>query len=232
MSAESDDARSGEAREPDVPGSAPQGDEHARSAWRSWLSALACDADAAVAAALAYDTLAADGRDAWLDALSVDAPTLPVHAVALYAPLLAVESDAVRRARIRAAIDASPPPSTDLPDAHALLGVARDGTHACVLVAPLYLQFVQVLKCRYTPSGGFLAVHHDPLRHAGDVAGLSDVDGVPVEPTPLCVVVDELAHAIVADRRECRPPDPSLASFAHLFRPDLHHAEDAPTPRP
>ena len=235
MAAESDDARSGEAGEPDFPGRAaqdPDGDEYARSAWRSWLSALACDADAAVAAALAYDALPAEGRDAWLDALSVDAPMLSVPAIALYAPLLAVESDDARRDRIALALGGSPPPKSGLPGARAFLGVASDGTHACILVAPVYLQFVQVLKCRYTPDGGFLSVQHDPLRHAGDVAGLSDVEGVSVEPTPLGVVVDELAHAIVADRRERRATAPGLASFAHLFRPDLEHAGDAATSGP
>src|SRR6202158_4799312 len=71
-------------------------DEHVRSAWRSWLSALATDAEAAMAAALAYESLPAEGRDAWLDALDGDAADLHVPIVALYAPLLAVEMDCAR----------------------------------------------------------------------------------------------------------------------------------------
>jgi hypothetical protein len=206
-------------------------DDRVRAAWRSWLSALATDAEAALAAALAYESLPSEGRDAWLDALEADAPGLGVPSVALYAPLLAVESDTPRRQRIEAAI------ATEVEsgrasgvEARALRGVAGDGTHACVLVSPLYLDFVQVLTCRYTPAGGFVAVQHDPLRHSADVATLHEVDGVSVEPTPLRVVVEELAHAILADKREQRTTPAALASFAHLFAPDLED-DDESVPR-
>src|SRR5580700_4010514 len=77
---------------------------HVRAAWRTWLSALAADAEAAVAAALAYESLPHEARDAWLDALEADAPALDVPAVALYAPLLAVEAAGPRRERIEACI--------------------------------------------------------------------------------------------------------------------------------
>ncbi|MFO0677600.1 MAG: hypothetical protein U0169_13780 [Polyangiaceae bacterium] len=50
----------------------------ARAAWRTWLTALATDAEAAVAAALTYEALDATGRDAWLDVLDQDAPTIDV----------------------------------------------------------------------------------------------------------------------------------------------------------
>jgi hypothetical protein len=206
-------------------------DDRVRAAWRSWLSALATDAEAAMAAALAYESLPDEGRDAWLDALTADAPQLGVPMVALYAPLLAVEADEARRERIEIAMvaDVESAPVTDR-ETHALLGVSRDGTHACVIVAPLYLDFVQVLSCRYTPSGGFVAVRHEPMRHAGDVVTVRDVDGVAVEPTPLRVVVEELAHAILADKREQRVTPAALTSFAHLFVPDLE-AEADPAPR-
>jgi hypothetical protein len=233
MGAESDDKRPlAERDQPPSQPTAPPGeaanDEHVRSAWRSWLSALATDAEAATAAALAYESLPAEGRDAWLDALDTEAAVLQVPTVALYAPLLAVEMDAGRRDRIHVALAADPVPRTDGPDdALALRGVARDGTHACVLVAPVYLDFVQVLTCHYTPSGGFLEVRHDPFRHAGDLPPLRDVDGVVVEPTPLRIVVEELAHAILADRREHRATPVALTSFAHLFGPHLDDAEDA-----
>jgi hypothetical protein len=186
-----------------------------------------------MAASLAYESLPGEGRDAWLDALDVDAPSLQVHAVALYAPLLAVEADPARRGRIMAAIAGDPLPRIDGPDdARALRGVAGDGTHTCVLVAPLYLEFVQVLTCRYTPAGGFLSVRHDPFRHVGDLPPLREVDGVAVEPTPLRVVVEELAHAILADRRGRRATPDALASFAHLFGPCLDDVKDATTPDP
>jgi hypothetical protein len=203
-------------------------DDRVRAAWRTWLSALATDAEAAMAAALAYESLPDEGRDAWLDALIADAPGLGVPVVALYAPLLAVEVDDARRARIEEAIagdvDSAPGPDRET---SALLGVGRDGTHACLIVAPLYLDFVQVLSCRYTPVGGFVAVRHDPLRHAGEVAIVREVDGVPVEPTPLRVVVEELAHAILADKREQRVTPAALTSFVHLFVPDLEAEADS-----
>ncbi|HLK39869.1 MAG TPA: hypothetical protein VKU41_24100 [Polyangiaceae bacterium] len=189
----------------------------ATAAWRSWLSALATDSEAALAAALAYESLPADARDAWLDTLDADAATLEVPVLALYAPVLAVESDPDRRARIARALEGV---ETRPADAAAFRGVARDGTHACVIVAPVYLEFVQILSCNYTPSGGFSRVQHDPLRHASEVGPLRDLDGVALEPTPLRLVVDELAHAVLADRRERRSAHAALASFAHLFGPE------------
>lgn len=205
-------------------------DPRVRSAWRTWLSALATDAEAAIAAALAYESMPSDGRDAWLEALEVDAPSLPVPRIALYAPLLAVEADSTRRARIEQALasaTSAPQQATEegstLVETHALRGIAPDGTHVCVIVSPLYLDFVEVLICRYTPNGGIAAVRHDPMRHLADVPGEGpgEVDGVAVEETPLRVVVEELAHAILADRRERRDPPAALASFAHLFGPHL-----------
>jgi hypothetical protein len=207
--------------------------EHVRAAWRTWLSALATDADAALAASMAYESLPDEGRDAWLDALEADERTLAVPTVALYAPLLAVESDPTRRARIQSAILADRASWTARSgDARALRGVSRDGTHACVVIAPLYLEFVQVLSCKYTPSGGFVTVRHDPFRNQGDLPPLREVDGVPVEPTPLRVVVEELAHAILAQKREHRETPAALVSFIHLFAPHLDDVEDAASSRP
>jgi hypothetical protein len=238
MGTERDEGR----RDPMPEGTAPESsnvgsgiDPRVHSAWRTWLSALAADAEAAMAAALAYESLPTEARDAWLDALEGDAPTLDVPAVALYAPLLAVELEgSPRRRRIEAAIAASPfaAPSGE---ARALLGVAPDGTHVCVLVTPVYLQFVQVLACRYTPAGGFVSVRHDPLRHADGVADTKQFEGVQVEPTPLGIVIEELAHAILADKREQRETPAALGSFVHLFAPDLenveHHDDAEPHPR-
>ncbi|HEX3771616.1 MAG TPA: hypothetical protein VHV30_12150 [Polyangiaceae bacterium] len=226
MAGDRDDEHRGEV----VPAESPPVG-HVRSAWRSWLSALATDAEAAMAAALAYESLTADARDAWLDALDADAPTLEVPQVALYAPLMAVESEPSRRARIESCIAADPHARpAAYGEAQALRGVAQDGTHACVIVAALYLDFVQVIACRYTPSGGFVTVRHDPMRHAGELTPVVEVDGIAVEPTPLRVVIEELAHAILADRRRQAATPPALASFAHLFGPDLDDAADAEGP--
>jgi hypothetical protein len=198
----------------------PDIDPRVRSAWRTWLSALAIDAEAAMAAALAYESLPDEGRDAWLEALESDAPTINVPRIALYAPLLAVEMDAPRRSRIELALESDPavPPSSS--EIGALRGVGDDGKHVCAIVSPLYLDFVQVLVCRYTPHGGFVTVRHDPLKHLDEVP-LHEIDGVAVEPTPLRVVVEELAHAVLADRREQRAAPAVLTSFAHLFGPHL-----------
>jgi hypothetical protein len=231
MGADQDDDRRGKPHDPGDP------ERRVHSAWRSWLSALASDSEAAMAAALAYESLTPEARDAWLDALEADGPTIDVPTVALYAPLLAVENEGARRERIEAKI-ASDPLSLQSsqgarPDARALRGVAADGTHLCVLTAPVYLDFVQVIVCRYTPSGGVVAVRHDPLRHAGEFARSPEsheVDGATVEPTPLRVVIEELAHAILADRREHREPPAALASVAHLFGPQLDDNDDPDDP--
>jgi hypothetical protein len=207
-----------------------EADEHLRAAWRSWLSALATDAEAAMAAALAYESLPSDGRDAWLDALDADAAQIAVPVVALYAPLLAVELDGPRRERIQAKIAAVPEADrATAGEGRAHRGVAPDGTHACVIVSPLYLDFVQVLSCRYTPAGGFLDVKHDPLRHARDLEAPREVGGVAVEPTPLRIVIEELAHAILADKRSAREAPQALRSFAHLFVPHLHDGDEEAT---
>ncbi len=185
-----------------------------------------------MAAALAYESLPPEARDAWLDALDADAPTLEVPQVALFAPLLAVESDAGRRERIEARIASDPHARPrGYGDAQALRGVGPDGTHACVIVAALYLDFVQMIECRYTPGGGFVTVRHDPLRHIGTLTPVYDVDGVVVEPTPLRIVIEELAHAVLADRRRQQTTPPALASFAHLFGPHLDDVDDD-DPRP
>jgi len=209
-------------------GAAAADDSMARvhGAWRTWLSALASDSEAAMAAALAYESLPPEARDAWLDALDLDAPSIGVPAVALYAPLLAVEATGPRRERIEARMAADPlsHPSRPGQGARALRGVARDGEHVCVLIAPVYLDFVHVIVCRYTPAGGIVDVRHDPLRHLADVDRLPEieqVDGVKVESTPLRIVIEELAHAILADRREHRQTPAALTSVAHLFGPAL-----------
>jgi hypothetical protein len=198
-----------------------------RSAWRTWLSALAVDAEAALAAALAYESLAPEGRDAWLVALAEDMSELAragVPPIALYSPLLWVELDPERRARIEAELASKD--SGPSPNAHkvvrALCGRSKAGEHVALILSPLYLDFVAVLACRYHPEHGFRSARHDPVRHVTDVVGEgSTLDGVPVAEAPLRDVIEDLAHAIVSDRREGRAAPPSLRAFAHLFVPDI-----------
>jgi hypothetical protein len=194
-------------------------DPRAHSAWRTWLAALAKDADAVTAAALAYESLGPEGRDAWLDALDVDAPLVDVPKIALYAPLLGVEEDDVRRARIvmnvvGAARKSTPP--------RALVGsVGPD--RVCLIVTPLYLDFVEVLFCRYDPDVGIREAWHKWLLHSSDLANVAAEVSVAMKPGILAEVVEELAHAVVADRRHGRAAAPSLVRYIDLFAPDLAH---------
>ncbi|MFT3769232.1 MAG: hypothetical protein QM820_27655 [Minicystis sp.] len=188
------------------------------AAWQEWLRALATDADAAIAAAHVYRDLDEDARDAWLDALTEDSPDLAVPAVAIYAPLLAVESDPVRRARMEHAIGSDASTRSDARRARALRGIAPGGDRVVALVSPLYLRFVEVLWCRYSVDGGFVWVRHEAILADKDApADGASHDGVVLEATPITPVIEELAHAVLAQRRRGRPLPEPLHLFAHLF---------------
>ncbi|MFO0550252.1 MAG: hypothetical protein U0271_17795 [Polyangiaceae bacterium] len=190
------------------------------AAWREWLAALATNPEAAIAAAHVYGALSSEGRDAWLQALEEDAPRLAqggVPRVALYAPLLSVEVDAERLDRIRSAL-ANDPEGPPRGRTTALRGFSADRSRVAVLIAPLYAEFVQVLSCKYQPQVGFDWVRFDPIRRRDDVpANGSTFEGVAIESTPLSVVVEELAHSILAQRRGGREIPPSMVNFASLF---------------
>jgi hypothetical protein len=197
-------------------------DPRAHAAWRTWLAALAKDADAVTAAALAYESLDDEGRDAWLDALDHDAPDVGVPKIALYAPLLGVEEDEDRRARIvlnvvGAATKKTPP--------RALVG-SRGSDRVCLIVTPLYLDFVEILFCRYDPDVGICEAWHKWLAHTGEVASAAAEVGVTMADGHLPLIVEELAHAVVADRRSGRTAPPSLIRYIDLFAPDLAHPRD------
>jgi hypothetical protein len=189
-------------------------------AWCEWLVALATDAEAALAAAIAYRELSPTARDHWLTVLEQDAPRLPVPTIALYAPLLSVESDPVRRQRITQSIDPSELHATPRFAARGLGGIGADGTRVAVLVVPLYLDFTQVVACGYRKNSGFSWVRHDPIvlgeraPRSGDTVG-----GVCVESAPLKTLIDDLALAILAHRREGREIPEALRLFADMFGP-------------
>ncbi len=187
------------------------------AAWREWLAALATDPEAAIAAAHVYGALSSEGRDAWLTALEEDGPKLGVPRVALYAPLLSVETDAGRIDRIRRAM-AQDPSVVSKRHTVALRGVTNDAARVAVLVAPLYADFVQVLWCRYRTHTGFEWVRLDPIQRDGGVPRAGDrAEGVVLEATPLNVVVEELALAILAQRRRGHEIPRSMVGFANLF---------------
>lgn len=194
-------------------------DPRAHAAWRTWLAALAKDADAVTAAALAYESLGPKGRDAWLDALDADAPLVDVPKIALYAPLLGVEEDDERRARIVLNVVGGQRKSTP---PRALIGSLGED-RVCLIVTPLYLDFVEILCCRYDPDVGIREAWHKWLTHVTDVQTCAAEIGVAMTPGSLALVVEELAHAVVADRRGGRSAPPSLVRYIDLFAPDLAH---------
>jgi hypothetical protein len=209
------DHSSGE-RAPDDGGPPPPSAERRiLAAWREWLAALATDAEAAIAAAHVYAELSPEVREAWLDVLAEDAPRLPVPPIAIYAPLLAVEADAGRRARIEQAIGEQ----LQAPGrGSALRGVARGGERVVALVTPLYLRFVRVLCCRYLPDEGILWARHDPFVRDDEAPRPgAQIDGVVVEATPMKLVIEELCHAVLAQRRKGAELPAALQLCADLF---------------
>jgi hypothetical protein len=196
-------------------------DPRTHAAWRTWLAALAKDAEAATAAALAYESLPADGRDAWLDALEVDAPDVDVPKIALYAPLLGVEQDEERRERIALQVTGAAKKSTP---PRALVGWSG-AERVCLIVSPLYLDFVELLLCHYDQDRGIRDARHEWLVHKNEVTKCARELGVTLIDVPLPQIVEELAHAVVADRRAGRAAPPALMVYIDLFAPDL-----TPTP--
>lgn len=200
-------------------------DPRTHAAWRTWLAALAKDAAAATAAALAYESLPADARDAWLDALDADAPHVDVPRVALYAPLLAVEQDDARRDRISRNVTGAARRSTP---PRAYVGT-KDGDRVAVVVSPLYLDFVELLFCRYDQDEGVRDARHDWLVHSSQVSVIAGELAITLVEAPLPHVVEEIAHAVVADRRAGRAAPPALVRYIDLFAPDLEaNGDDDP----
>ncbi len=189
-------------------------------AWCVWLDAMATDAEAALAAAMAYKELDGAARDTWLGALEQDRERLGVPRIAVYAPLLAVESDPERRQRIASAMDPNDIRATPRTPAYGLRGVCRQGLIVATVVTPLYLDFVQVLACGYARGRGFEWVRHDPIVESSRAPRRGDViEGAVLERTALNVVVDELAEAVLAHRRNGRSIPEALRVFADLFGP-------------
>ncbi|MBM4374245.1 MAG: hypothetical protein FJ095_04105 [Deltaproteobacteria bacterium] len=195
---------------------APEVEEHVRGAWQVWLASLATDADAATVAAHLYAELPDGARDAWLSALAEDAPGLGVPEAAIYGPLLAVESDPQRRERILRATNTSLGSITEV--RRALMGTAPGGVKLAVLVIPLYLDFVRVLSCRIVKDRGFEWVQQLPIVRDADAPDKGTIlDDIKLYPTSRDAVVDELAHAVLAQRRSGRPLPQVLRDCADLF---------------
>ncbi len=182
-------------------------DPRAAGAWTEWLQALTSEPDAALAAAEVYARLTESERDVWLETLERDVALLGVPPVAVFAPLLAVEANTARRSAIARALaggrDVEPRTPT-----RALVG-DHGRERVAVLVSPLYLDFVQVVACRYQTAERFVWVKQDPfVRTAQAPTGGVVVDGVKLSEVPVALVVDELAATVVAlQRKGERLPD-------------------------
>lgn len=197
--------------------------------WGEWLHALTCEPDAALAAAEIYARMSEGERDRWLSELERDVSSFSVPAVAVFAPLLAVEVNSSRRARIQEMMKAQPFAQTSDEPFRALTG--RVGSRSCaVLVSPVYLDFVQVLACTFLPGACFVSVAHDPIlrRSEAPIAGrcrqaelckLAGVgsEGLWLDETPVMTVVDELAATIVAHERSGLVLPEALRSVSDWF---------------
>jgi hypothetical protein len=202
-------------------------------AWCEWLGALATDAEAALAAAIAYRELDAQGRTSWLNALDQDSLRLKVPRIAVYAPLLAVESDPERRDRITFAMGPAELEATPRAAIQALWACRPDGLRIATVVVPLYLDFVQVLACAYRPDRGFSWVRHDPIVeiNRAPLPG-HQLEGAVLERTPLKALIDELSHAVLSQRRSGRELPEALRVFADLFGPNIGGSTPPPPSSP
>lgn len=197
--------------------------------WCTFLDQLATNAEAALAAAIAYQELDATTREVWLASLEQDAARIRVPRIAVYAPLLAVETDPARRRRITQAMGTVDREASARADARGLCGIAPDGTRLGVIVSPLYLDFVQVLACAYRPAHGFSWVKHDPIVEKTQAAKPGDVvSGARLDVIPLKALVDELAVAVLAHRRSGAAVPEALCAFADLFSPTPAAGDIAP----
>jgi hypothetical protein len=188
----------------------------------TWLRALAGDADAAIAAALAYEAFGPEERDGWLAAVAMDMETQGIEPLAVYAPLLGVEEDPARRGRIVDAIRAGGGFSSTA-DPRALGGIRADGTRVYVLVAPLWLDFVEVLAAA-CDDNGFGDFVHVPLAHARDP--LPEL-GATLTPTVPDDAVEELALALLANDRSGRARPRGVGALTRFLTPRIGHGRAA-----
>jgi len=188
--------------------------------WRAFLGELATDAHKAHAAAIAYRELGPEARDSWIRVLEHDAHQIEAPRIAVYAPLLAVETDGVRRKRILDAIGEVDAAALPRVGARALVGSSKAGLRVAVLVTPLYLSFVQVLALGYEPGMAFEWIRHDPILADSESPrpGESVAEAV-LESADVNTLVDELALTVLAHQRSGRTVPEVLRIFADLFGP-------------
>ena len=87
-------------------------------------------------------------------------------------------------------------------------------------------RLVHVVACRIRPQDGFVWVRRDPLLCDRDAPRTrSELEGIVLERTPLKLVVEELAHAVLAHRRSGRDLPPALQLVVELFQPGFDDDE-------
>jgi len=86
----------------------------------------------------------------------------------------------------------------------ALIWASEDGGH--------------LFSCRYHPAQGFRWVRREDLADGAPSAG-ERLDGLPLERAPLKPVLEELAHAVVAQRRAGGPLPEELQLLVSLLSP-------------
>jgi len=188
--------------------------------WCAFLGQLGTNAEAAMAAAMAYRELQPELRDVWIAAIEQDMDRVTVPRIALYAPLLAVETDPRRRTRILAAIGPVQADAKPKGPAFALRGRDTGPSRIAAIVAPLYLDFVQVMACAYRPGEAFDWVKHDPIVESARAPRAGEIlAGTVLEAIPLKAAVDDLAITVVAHTRTGRALPEALSVFADLFGP-------------
>ncbi len=206
------------AKKPPLP-SPPVVDGRSTAVWRQWLSSMATDAEAALAAAFAYREMDSDGREQWLSSLELDAPLVNVPKVALYAPLLAVESDPERRDRLLFALGELSLELAPAAKACSFLGFGEGGARTYVVATPLYLRFFQVLACGVR-EGEFVWVNHDPIvAHEGIPQAGDVLKGTALDEAPMKSVLDELASCVLSHQRTGKPLPEALSVLGELLGP-------------
>jgi hypothetical protein len=200
--------------------------------WCAFLDRLATDAEAALAVAMAYRELDGLGRDVWISALEQDADRVNVPRIAVYAPLLAVETDPKRRQRLLTALGPEQAAARPKTPAFALSGADGSGSRTTAIVAPLYLDFVQVLACSYRVGERFDWVRHDPIVERSHAPRPNHpLCGVSLDAIPLQSAVDDLAITIVAHARTGSPLPDALTVFADLIGPSGQAPSQLAIPR-
>jgi len=189
----------------------------ARALFRAWLSKLATDANAVMAASALYETLSGEERDAWISAIEEEFDELDVPRVALFAPFLSVEQQAERVSRMQAHLPPGHPPAVET-----FAGRFEDGDRAFFYIFGRHLDFVETLLCRLRGADakeddGVRSVEVEALIRRPELPKLISGFGVLLAPIEVDEATMALGHAVVADVRNGIALPPLLARFVEIF---------------